>query len=474
MLARLRQRGLSRIAHSASAVPLFSGPALCYEHLHHRSTSSETTTANPFDDAPPTPGASASSRSMRKPKPIVTGRNSSALEDELTDPYPNPFIGRDLPYGRKIIFDNLMEEDLAKGNHWHIYNDRFMQHFDNDLVERGWGNVDLWKSPMAKRGCDDITMSHDMDYHFRLHNIGMHLEMMRYIPHLKPLVPEMKADFAAATRKWQDIVEEVLGEETAQNTECVSQNSQNNAEEIDEEIEESETTDTTTTTEVATAGSTFPYISSTKTKTTKTRKTKIRKVKRKKVQTFAGSEYTLNTTINEERALCGEDVIAKRKRDIVEAAQPPSRKAQLKREIELATLKRFVDDKVEQKDFVRLVFVDAMGTKYYVYGVVGETLLQCARRYLVPIDGYCNGFDRGIIRIYGRGPWCHLCQMDISPKYFHLVPPFDWRERAAFVNFRHLTPTSRLGCSVWIRPEFDGMLINIPVSIPNPYGRFQD
>jgi len=472
MLARLRQRGLSRIAHSASAVPVFGGPALCYEHLHHRST---TSTASTLDDAP-LPGSSSSgssgSRSMRKPKPIVTGRNSSNLEDELTDPHPNPFIGRDLPYGRKIIFDNLMEEDLAKGNHWHIYNDRFMQHFDNDLVERGWGNVDLWKSPMAKRGCDDITMSHDMDYHFRLHNIGMHLEMMRYIPHLKPLVPEMKADFAAATRKWQDIVEEVLGENTepTQNTPALSQN-------IDEDIDESETveeSETTTTETATTAGSTFPYISSTKTRVTKTRRKTTKKVRRKKVQTFAGSEYTLNTTINEERALCGEDVIAKRKRDIIEAAQPPSRKAQVKREIELATLKRFVDDKVEQKDFVRLVFVDAMGTKYYVYGVVGETLLQCARRYLVPIDGYCNGFDRGIIRIYGRGPWCHLCQMDISPKYFHLVPPFDWRERAAFVNFRHLTPTSRLGCSVWIRPEFDGMLINIPVSIPNPYGRFQD
>merc|ERR1712062_539771 len=103
-----------------------------------------------------------------------------------------------------------------------------------------------------------------------------------------------------------------------------------------------------------------------------------------------------------------------------------------------------------------------------------ETLLQCCRRYLIPIDGYCNGFDRGIVRIYGKGPWCHLCQMDISPKFFHHIPPFDWRERAAFVNFRHLTPTSRLACCVWIRPEFDGMLVNIPVSIPNPYGRFQD
>ena len=190
----------------------------------------------------------------------------------------------------------------------------------------------------------------------------------------------------------------------------------------------------------------------------------------------------MNTSIYDERPKVGSDVIEERKRKIKAEQDPVSaydgddnklRKALVK-EIELNTIKKFVDDKVEEKDFVRLTFIDAMGTKYFVYGMIGETLLQCCRRYLIPIDGYCNGYDRGIIRIYGRGAWCHLCQMDISPKYINVIPPFDWRERAAFVNFRHITPTSRLGCCIWIRPEFEGMLINIPVSIPNPYGRFYD
>ena len=235
-------------------------------------------------------------------------------------------------------------------------------------------------------------------------------------------------------------------------------------EEKEEEIETTESTETYSTSSGVESKTTKILSKKTKTKT---------KTKRKKY-----GSYKLKNMIIEDRPLVGEDLIKARKEAIKKEMNPnkaaEDRKELVKREIELNTIKKFVDDKVEQKDFVRLVFVDAMGTKYYVYGVVGETLLQCCRRYLIPIDGYCNGFDRGIVRIYGKGPWCHLCQMDISPKFFHVIPPFDWRERAAFVNFRHLTPTSRLGCSIWIRPEFDGMLINIPVSIPNPYGRFQD
>merc|ERR1711933_201170 len=108
-----------------------------------------------------------------------------------------------------------------------------MQHTDLDFIERGWGNYDLYKAPVAKRGCDDITMSHDIDYHYRLHNIGAHLEMMQHIPHLKPLWPELRQDFDAVTGRWQDIVEEILGEKEAEDV----------VEEKEEEIETEEKTE---------------------------------------------------------------------------------------------------------------------------------------------------------------------------------------------------------------------------------------
>ncbi len=115
-------------------------------------------------------------------RPIIRGRDNKRAHEDLHDEFPNPFIDKDLPFGRKIIFDTMVEEDLAEGHHWHTFKDRFMQHFEIDMAERAYGQNDLYKSPLAKRSTDDITMSHDMDYHYYLHNIGMHLEMMRYVP----------------------------------------------------------------------------------------------------------------------------------------------------------------------------------------------------------------------------------------------------------------------------------------------------
>ena len=61
--------------------------------------------------------------------------------------------------------------------------------------------------------------------------------------------------------------------------------------------------------------------------------------------------------------------------------------------------------------------------------------------FLIINLGYCNGYDRGVVRVYGMGAWCAQCQMDISPKYFHLMPAADWREKREFWRFKEITPT---------------------------------
>ena len=72
------------------------------------------------------------------------------------------------------------------------------------------------------------------------------------------------------------------------------------------------------------------------------------------------------------------------------------------------------------------------------------------------------------MRVYGYGPMCGQCQMDISPKYFKYMPPYDWREKKLSMNFRTITPYSRLGCCLWIRPDWDGMVVSIPPSVCDP------
>jgi ferredoxin len=337
-------------------------------------------------------------RPMRKPimrgrkwKKDKDGRRPGALDPE---DIPNPFLGRGLPYGRRTVYQSVADEQLARGKWWHPMVDRLSEHVDFDLIERGWGNQDLYYVPFAKRPFEDITGPHDIEYHFMVNNLDLHVHMMRSIPHLACLTPELREDFNDVTKGWQTLLREV-----------------------------------------------FPNDSR------------------------PGEEYT-EETMNHVN-YCGEKSVVKYK-----DSSEIQRRNDLRSELTSLIIKRFVDDCVEKRDFVRILMIDAQGTKHYIYGMVGETLLQAARRYYVPIDGYCNGYDRGYIRVWGAGPWCGVCQMDLDPKYFHLMPPYDFTEQRKFAQFRTITPTSRLGCVIWIRPEFDGMIIHLPVTLQHPAGRW--
>jgi len=126
---------------------------------------------------------------------------------------------------------------------------------------------------------------------------------------------------------------------------------------------------------------------------------------------------------------------------------------------------RFIDECIDKRDYIKITFIDAEGTKHRVYGVVGESLLNVARRWDVPIDGLCQGGDPNVL--YGEGPMCHLCQMDISPQYAHLLPKIRRQEEYHFNRFWTMCPTSRLGCQIKTVKEMDGMVVQIPAMIPS-------
>ena len=71
---------------------------------------------------------------------------------------PNPFIGRALPFGRRVTYTNQLDEDLAKGEYWSRFIDRHTEHNDYDLISRGWGDVDLYRIPSWKAPFDGISI----------------------------------------------------------------------------------------------------------------------------------------------------------------------------------------------------------------------------------------------------------------------------------------------------------------------------
>lgn len=130
---------------------------------------------------------------------------------------------------------------------------------------------------------------------------------------------------------------------------------------------------------------------------------------------------------------------------------------------------RWVDDRISDHDYVRLQFIDAVGKKYLVYGMVGETLLMTMRRWEVPVDALCNGGEKSVL--YGEPAMCYWCQVDLAPTYWHLVPSMPHIEVHHHYHMRTHTPTSRLACCVSIQKDFDGMTISIPVNNPSVNGR---
>eukprot|EP00494_Astrolonche_serrata_P026077 UN26338 len=75
----------------------------------------------------------------------------------------------------------------------------------------------------------------------------------------------------------------------------------------------------------------------------------------------------------------------------------------------------WVDSEVNKYKWVKMFFIDAMGDKHRVYGMVGETLMEVCRRWEVPLDGYCWGGDRN--ELAGSGPTCQWCQIDVAPRW---------------------------------------------------------
>jgi len=147
---------------------------------------------------------------------------------------------------------------------------------------------------------------------------------------------------------------------------------------------------------------------------------------------------------------------------------PETEKAKLAQwilEFETKSDELFIEKEVNKHKWVKVFFIDAMGDKHRVYGMVGETLLETSRRWEIPIDGHCLGGDRA--ELYSDGPRCHWCQIDIAPRWIHTLPPMDWKEEHHTNYYRILTPTSRLSCQIVVTEQMDGFTCSIPQMSPS-------
>ena len=100
----------------------------------------------------------------------------------------------------------------------------------------------------------------------------------------------------------------------------------------------------------------------------------------------------------------------------------------------------------------KIVFLERCGVRREVMADVGQTLLEVARHHDIDIEGACEG-----------NMACATCHLIIEKDWFPLLskPVADEEDMLDLVY--GLTATSRLGCQIKIRTEFDGLTVYLPV-----------
>jgi len=389
---------------------------------------------NPFDNAKPfkTPENRIMRRVNYRFNWDFEGNNPYEVSDELwmqeADP-EDPFDEHPLPFYMEYQWNDKVhyETQLRSGVWWHP-RDRIQKYFDVNAWEMSidWAEFILkdnhhYRHPRIYAQYPDILAPWDNKYEYEMKQLENHVSMLKYMPHTKSLQPQLAKELWDLNRTRVTQLKEkydVKGIDYLQ---------------PGEEMKRQRS-----------------YRSMYKSKETGPM-----------ITPFFGERPSNLARLPTEQ---GRAIKKWREMNPETAPQHPDTAknmlVQWITEFEEKVEQRWVEKEVDKHKWVKMFFIDAMGDKHRVYGMVGETLLEVTRRWEIPLDGYCMGGDR--LELYGDGPRCQYCQIDIAPRWVHTLPPMDWREEHFHKNFRVYSPTSRLACQIVVTEAMDGFTAAIP------------
>jgi 2Fe-2S ferredoxin len=99
----------------------------------------------------------------------------------------------------------------------------------------------------------------------------------------------------------------------------------------------------------------------------------------------------------------------------------------------------------------KVVFILADGSKKEVEAPIGSTLLQIAHMHKMDLEGAC---DHSLA--------CATCHVVIEPQWFDVLPEPSTDELDMLDLAPNLAKTSRLGCQIVMREEYDGITLRLP------------
>jgi 2Fe-2S ferredoxin len=98
----------------------------------------------------------------------------------------------------------------------------------------------------------------------------------------------------------------------------------------------------------------------------------------------------------------------------------------------------------------RITYTTPDGKPVVVDATTGTLMTAAVENQVDGIEGACGGVCS-----------CATCHVHIDPAWIDRVGPPNDTEAAMLELDDHVTPASRLGCQVPIRPELDGLKVQV-------------
>jgi 2Fe-2S ferredoxin len=113
-------------------------------------------------------------------------------------------------------------------------------------------------------------------------------------------------------------------------------------------------------------------------------------------------------------------------------------------------LNRFTAFTPRSLPVARITYVTPDGEVVIVEAAQGSLMTAAVQNQVKGIDGECGGVCS-----------CGTCHVHVDPEWLERVGPPNDTEVEMLELDDHMTPASRLGCQVPIRPELDGLKVRV-------------
>ncbi len=103
-----------------------------------------------------------------------------------------------------------------------------------------------------------------------------------------------------------------------------------------------------------------------------------------------------------------------------------------------------------------ITFILPDGSRKSVEAKPGHTLLEIAHEYKLDLEGACEGSLS-----------CSTCHLVVAPDWYAKLPEASDEENDMLDLASGLTRTSRLGCQIVMKKEWDGLEVRLPTVVRN-------